>query len=233
MSVLRFPLMVVALLAAVQLPLVGSSSVHAADEPAAASDADLNPDLDHVGEPEHDELVLHGDEAHSEEAMPPILSYDPGAAVVNVLIFLGTFWILAKFVWPVILNGLKAREERIATDLREAQQANQQAEARLAEYEQKVAQAASEAKAMLAEARRDAEASAAKIIEEAKADAQRQADRALADIETAKKVALADIANQTSALAIGVAKQVVGRELKPEDHAELIRNALEQVPSNN
>ena len=45
--------------------------------------------------------------------------------------------------------------------------------------------------------------------------------------------ALAEIAEQTSALAIGVAKQVVGRELRPEDHADLIRNALDQVPSKN
>jgi F-type H+-transporting ATPase subunit b len=30
-----------------------------------------------------------------------------------------------------------------------------------------------------------------------------------------------------------VAKQVVGRELKPEDHADLIRQALDRLPSNN
>lgn len=230
MSVLRFALMAVALFALVFTPVTGAGSALAADEVAGS---DTNPDLDHVGEPEHDELVVHEDEAHSDEAMPPILSYDPGAAVVNLLIFLGTFLILAKFVWPVILGGLKAREEKISSDLQQAQSANQQAEARLAEYEQKVAKAASEAQAVLAEARRDAQANATKIIDEAKADAKRQAERALADIETAKKVALADIANQTSALAIGVAKQVVGRELRPEDHADLIRNALEQVPSKN
>ncbi|WP_372895082.1 F0F1 ATP synthase subunit B [Stieleria sp.] len=180
---------------------------------------------------ESHEGEVHGDGAH--EALPPILSFDPGAAVINLAIFLGTFAVLAKFVWPVILGGLKAREEKIAGDLEQAQASNRKAEATLAEYQKKVQEVANEAQTILADARRDAQANATKIVEEAKADAQRQGERALADIETAKKVALAEIASQTSVLAMGVAKQVVGRELNPEDHAELIKKALEQVPSNN
>ncbi|WP_182867261.1 F0F1 ATP synthase subunit B [Rhodopirellula sp. JC639] len=173
----------------------------------------------------------HDDGAH--EALPPILSFDPGAAVINLAIFLVTFGVLAKFVWPVILGGLKAREEKIAGDLQSAQASSLKAEATLAEYQKKVQEVAGEAQAILAEARRDAQATATKIVDEAKADAQRQSERALADIETAKKVALAEIAGQTSSLAMGVAKQVVGRELKAEDHAELIKRALEEVPSKN
>ena len=172
----------------------------------------------------------HGD--HAEE-LPPILSFDPGSAIANVAIFLGVFAVLAKFVWPVILDGLKAREEKIAGDLQSAQDANVAAAAKLSEYEKKVADVAAEAQTVLADARKDAQANATKIIEEAKADAQRQAERALADIETAKKVALSEIAGQTSSLAMGVAKQVVGRELKADDHADLIRKALDEVPSNN
>ena len=173
----------------------------------------------------------HGDEGHGE--LPPILSFDPGAAVVNLAIFLGTFLILAKLVWPVVLGGLKAREDKIASDLQQAQAANAKAAETLAEYEKKVQDVASEAQGILAEARKDAQVTAAKIVDEAKADAQRQGERALADIETAKKVALSEIADQTSALAMGVAKQVVGRELKADDHADLIKKALDQVPSNN
>lgn len=203
----------------------GVARLASADEAATAATADAEGEHDHEGAG-HEEGEEHA-------AMPPILSFDPGSAVVNLAIFLLTFGILAKFVWPVILGGLQAREEKIRTDLEDAKSANERAEAKLAEYEAKVAEAATEAQAVLAEARRDAEANATKIVDEAKADAKRQADRALADIETAKKVALSEIADQTSAIAMGVAKQVVGRELKADDHADLIRNALDQVPSNN
>ena len=64
-------------------------------------------------------------------------------------------------------------------------------------------------------------------------EAERQRERAVSDIETAKKVAISELAGQTSDMAIQVAKQVVGRELKAEDHAELIRQSLERLPSNN
>jgi F-type H+-transporting ATPase subunit b len=215
MFYLRFALLAVTLLSVLPTTFPAAS---AADEVASTA--------------AHDNSVMEG-EGHGDESMPPILSFDPGAAIANLAIFLGVFAILAKFVWPVILGGLTARENKIASDLESAQQANVKAEAKLSEYESKVQQVASEAQGILSEARRDAEANAVKIIDEAKADAKRQAERALADIETAKKVALADIANQTSAIAMGVAKQVVGRELKAEDHAELIRKALDQVPSKN
>ena len=53
------------------------------------------------------------------------------------------------------------------------------------------------------------------------------------EIDTAKKVAISELAGQTSDMAIQVAKQVVGRELKADDHADLIRKSLERLPSNN
>lgn len=215
MSYLRFALLAVTLLFV--LPATYSAAF-AAEEATVTVEHDV---ADHEGD------------GHGDDTMPPILSFDPGAAAANLAIFLGVFGILAKFVWPVILGGLTARENKIAGDLESAQATNVKAEATLATYEKKVEEVASEAQGILSEARRDAEANAVKIVDEAKADAKRQGERALADIETAKKVALADIAGQTSALAMGVAKQVVGRELKAEDHAELIRKALDQVPSKN
>ena len=235
-----FHLRFLLLAAALTIPFVGSSSfvsaVHAADEHAdeehpegGHTGKDAEKDAD--GEEHHEDGEAHSD--HADHDLPPILSMDPGAAILNILIFLGVFAVLAIFVWPVILGGLEAREQKIASDLEGAQKANADAQALLADYETKLADANTEAQSILAEARRDADANAAKIVDEAKAEAKRQADRALSDIETAKKVALSDIAGQTSSLAMGVAKQVVGRELKADDHADLIRKALDEVPSNN
>lgn len=164
---------------------------------------------------------------------PPLLQFDAGSAIANIAIFLGVFAILSKFVWPVILDGLKARESKIRTDLEAADHANQEAKALLSSYQTKLDEAASQVQSMLAEARKDSEASGQRIIDEAKAEAERQRVRALADIETAKKVAIADLAGQTSDLAMQVARKVVGRELKADDHADLIRQSLDRLPSNN
>ncbi len=165
--------------------------------------------------------------------MPPLLSFDAGSAIANIAIFIGVFAILSKLVWPVILEGLKAREAKIKSDLVSADQANQDAKALLASYQSKLDEAAAKVQVMLADARKDSEAAGQRIVDGAKAEAERQRVRALADIETAKKVAIADLAGQTSDLAMQVARKVVGRELQAGDHGDLIRQSLDRLPSNN
>lgn len=244
----RIPLLAaLALFAFTAVPTVVSAQDDAATEQAdtdaeqaADHDEGDHDDGDHKeghDESDHDSDAKHaGDDGHGghgEHKTPPLLSWDFGSAVCNLAIFLGVFAILSKFVWPVILGGLKAREDKIADDLESAEKANADAKQLLADYQAKVDDAAKQVQTMLADARKDSEAAGQRIVEEAKAEAERQRERAVADIETAKKVALSDLAGQTSDMAINVAKQVVGRELKAEDHAELIRKSLDQLPSNN
>jgi len=200
------------------------------EEPASSTSPDsANADLDDAGHQDHDQA----DHGHDEAGTPPLLQVDFGSAIVNLAIFLGVLAILSKFVWPVILGGLKAREDKIYGDLQSAEKANDDAKKLLTEYQSKLDDAATQVQTMLADARKNAEASGQRIVEEAKAEAGRQRDRVVAEIETAKQVAISELAGQTSDMAISVAKQVVGRELKASDHADLIRKSLNRLPSNN
>lgn len=208
---------------------------------AAAADGDTHGDGEHP-EGDHDAAehggADHGGDSHGgghddPAGTPPLLQVDIGSAICNIAIFLGVLGILSKFVWPAILGGLQAREQKIHGDLEAAEKANQEAKTLLADYQAKLDDAATQVQSMLASARKDAEASAQRIMDAAKEDADRQRERALSEIETAKKVAISELAGQTSDMAIHVAKQVVGRELKADDHAELIRQSLERLPSNN
>lgn len=217
--------------------VLGGSGVLMADDAVADSATEVASEVDH----DHSVDDAHGDDVHGgdhaghgdEAAVPPLLQFDFGSAICNLAIFLGVFAILSKFVWPVILDGLKAREQKIHGDLVAAEKANADAKALLADYQSQLSEASTKVQTMLADARKDAEANGQKIVEEAKAEASRQTERAVADIETAKKVALADLAGQTSDMAMAVAGQVVGRELQAGDHAELIRQSLQRLPSDN
>lgn len=178
--------------------------------------------------------ALGADAAHAEPAgAPPLLQVDVGSAIVNLAIFIGVLAILAKFVWPVILGGLEAREAKIRGELESAHQANQQAKALLVSYDTKISEASNQVQKMLAEAKKASEAERQRMIAEAKAEAETHRRRALADIEQAKKVAISELAGQTSDMALAVARKIVGRELRADDHAELIRQSLERLPSNN
>lgn len=169
----------------------------------------------------------------SDAGMPPLLQFDIGSAVVNIAIFIGVITILAKFVWPVILQGLEARETKIRGDLESAHAANLQARELLASYDTKISEASTQVQKMLADAQKASEAERQRMIADAKVEAETHRQRALADIEQAKKVAISELAGQTSEMALAVARKIVGRELRPDDHAELIRQSLERLPSNN
>lgn len=162
-----------------------------------------------------------------------LLSFDLGSAIWNLVIFLLVLAILSKFVWPSVLEGLTARESKIRSDLEAAQQSHVQAQSLLVEYQKKLDQAAAQVQTMLAEARRDSEANGQRIVDAAKAEAEVQRQRAVADIETAKRVAMAELAGATADMAMNVARSVVGRELRAEDHADLIRQSLDRLPSQN
>ncbi len=205
---------------------------------------------DHVGDPAHGDahtavhrsdlhdgdLVsseLHDGVHHGDTEGPGLLSVDFGSAIWNLIIFLGVLAILSTFVWPQILSGLKAREDKIREDLQSAEAANKTAQANLASYQSQLDDAGTKVSAMIAQARMDAEAAGQRIIDDAKAEAATQRQRALAEIDNAKKVALAELADETSAMAMSVARSVVGRELRAEDHADLIRDAMQRMPSAN
>ncbi|PHQ32161.1 F0F1 ATP synthase subunit B [Rhodopirellula bahusiensis] len=216
--------------------LAAQDEVTVVDARADAADSeDGDHDHDHEGDDHgHDEAAGdehgHGDEDH---AATPLLSFDGGSAIWNLIIFLCVLAILSKFVWPAVLGGLQAREEKIREDLESAEKASAEAKQMLSDYQLKLDEAAGQVQTMLADARRDAEANGQKIVDAAKVEAAAQRERALSDIENAKKVAMAEMAGQTSKLAMQVARSVVGRELSADDHADLIRQSMERLPSQN
>jgi len=78
-------------------------------------------------------LAADGEGADPKEQMMPVW----GSALFNLLMFLALFFVLAKFVWPKILEGIQAREAKIRSDLEHAEQAARQAEETLKEFARK------------------------------------------------------------------------------------------------
>ena len=161
------------------------------------------------------------------------LSFDPDLALFTGLVFFLLLLVLWKFAWGPILAGLAAREDGIAANIDQAQQDAEAAAAKLQEYEAQLTAAAEEARTIMAKAQVDAQAAADAIVAEATEAAQRQRDRAVADIETAKNVALGEVAEKSVDIALGLAGNIVRRQLTAEEHSELIRETLDKFPSNN
>ncbi|MBM4088862.1 MAG: F0F1 ATP synthase subunit B [Planctomycetes bacterium] len=169
---------------------------------------------------------------HGSAAANP-LTWDPDLAVFTAIVFLVLLAVLGKFAWRPLIAGLDQRERSIHAMVDEAKRGREEAALRLQLYEQQLAGVAAEAEAMVHQARREASAAGELLLAEARQQADRERQLALADIESAKNTAVREVASQSAHLAFALAGKIVQRELKPEDHAALVRESLEQLPSNN
>lgn len=170
------------------------------------------------------------EEAHGAgEAAPNLFSGDAGVAIWTVLIFLLVVFILGKYAWKPLLSSLQAREDFIRDSLQKAREEREQAERRLAEYEEKLAAARAEATALVEEGRRDAEAVKAKIEATAREEGDKLMARARREIELARDQAVKDLHTTSARLATDLATKVLEREIRPEDHERLLAESLREL----
>ncbi len=169
--------------------------------------------------------------------MIPFIASESASPVDVQLLTLGTtivvfviFLLLAmKFVWPHILTGLDQREAKLRDDLESAEEARAQAKAALADYEQELSKARSEASEMIAKARQDAKAAAEELRANNTRELAEMKNAATADINAAKKAAIGELHSQASDLAVAIASRILDREISAEDQQALISESLAEM----
>ena len=175
----------------------------------------------HDGDGDH-----HDDHAHhAGPASNHPLSIDPDLAIATLIIFVVLLVVLQKFAWGPILEGLAKRENGIADDIKAAAARREEAEKMLNEYQSQLERAGAEVRAMLDGAKREAESMKQSILEEAGKAAAAEKDRATTEILAAKDAAITEIAGESVNIAFRVASGALQREVKPEDHQQLIAEA--------
>jgi len=161
------------------------------------------------------------------EAQPSLFAGDLGNSVWTILIFVLVLVILGKYAWGPILSTLQTRESFIHEALAKAKADRDAAEARLKQYEERLAGARAEATAIVDEGRRDAEVVKRKIEAAAKVEADKMIDRARREIQIATVTATRELYDLSARLATDMAARVIGRELSAKDHERLIAEAID------
>jgi F-type H+-transporting ATPase subunit b len=209
---------------------VAQDAGESAPSDAASADADAGEADSEADGAGHEYDLSHVNGTAALDA-PEQFKYD--MAIYTFIVFVLLLLILMKFAWRPIIVGLQKREDKIAKQIEEAHLANDRANQTLQEYQAKLDAAAEEVRGLIAEGRREAEASRDKILSEAQEAAQRERERALSEIGAAKNQALSEIAATHVDHAFALARQVVRKEITPDEHAQLIRESLDRFPSNN
>ena len=165
--------------------------------------------------------------------MHPLLKPEFGLLMWTLVAFLIVFFILKKYAWPAITNGLKQREQGIADALSTAERVKAEMAQMKSEHEALLAQAREERAQILKEARETKE----KIISESKEAAKTEAAKIITEtqaaIETQKMAALIDVKNQVGKMVIEVSEQILKRELKNKaDQEAHIKGLVSDVKLN-
>jgi F-type H+-transporting ATPase subunit b len=131
-------------------------------------------------------------------------------------------WFCMKYIWPVLINAIEARQREIADGLAAAEKGK----ASLADAETEIARiigaARDQAKGILDQAQIRAD----EIVEAARGEGEAEKKRLLAsgrdELEVEINQARDELRGQVAAIAVAGAEQILAREIKPETHRELL-----------
>jgi F-type H+-transporting ATPase subunit b len=159
------------------------------------------------------------------------IRYDLG--IYTLIVFGILMFVLAKFAWPHIREGLEKREVNIRSALDQAKQSQVDATALLASAKKQLDEGAAQVKAMLDEARRDADVVRAGEREAAARDIATEKDRAKREIAAEKDAILKDVYDQSVKLAALMSEKALRRSVSADDHRRLLDESLAELRSAN
>ena len=148
------------------------------------------------------------------------------AQICNLMIQLVIF---KKFLLKPIKQVIADRKAKADSEIADAQKLRTEAETMKAEYEQNLQNARTEANQIVATAQKTATARSEEIVGEARAQAAALKQKAEADIAQERKKAVNEVKDEIGGIAMEIASKVVEREIREEDHRDLIDEFIKNV----
>ncbi len=160
---------------------------------------------------------------HGEETKDALLDPESwGLVFWTGVTFIVVLFVLKKYAWGPILEGLDKRERTIADAIAAAQKDRAEALKVLDEHKKKLEGVQDESQKILNVAAADAK----RIVEDAQAKSAQEAEatrqRALHDIELAKQKAVSEIQLKSVDLAFHLAEKVLGSEVDRAKQKRLV-----------
>ena len=154
---------------------------------------------------------------------------NPWTMLFAWLNFLILYLFLKKLAFVPLKKMIDSRQKEIDDMYSEAEVSRTDAENMKTEYEKKLSKAHDESEAILKDAQRRALLREEEILKEANDEAARTLKRAEEQIELEKRNALNQVKNEVSEMAISIASAVIERDVKADEHSDLIDNFINSM----
>jgi F-type H+-transporting ATPase subunit b len=156
-----------------------------------------------------------------------------GTVIVELITFLIMLAILARYVYPEIVRLAEARQQAVAQQLREADQARAEAEQRLKEAGAKLEDARKTAQGVIDAATKSGEQLRQELKQKAEEESKRTIETARKEIEAERERAVQSVRSEVANLVVAATEKVIGETLDDAKHKHLIDRAIAEVASGN
>ena len=157
------------------------------------------------------------------------ISIAPWTIIFQILNLLLLMVLFKKYLFKPVTEILEKRQAEIEGHYQEAQQAETDAKAMKADYENKMAGARQEADRVIKTATESANAMSASIVEDARTQADQLKRRAQTEIDLERRRAFDEVKGELSGIALDIASQVIEREVNEKDHEAFINEFIKNV----
>lgn len=154
-----------------------------------------------------------------------------GSLLVQVLNFVILLLVLHRVLYKPLVGALEGRSSAIRQQLAEAQQAREDAQRQLADFEARLREAQAEAQQARERAQREAAETRERLTAEARQEAARLVQTAQAQIAQEVRRARAELRAEVGALSVQIAERLIRKSLRDEDHQRLVQDALARLES--
>jgi len=162
-----------------------------------------------------------------------LVTPDIGLIFWQTITFLIVFFLLAKFAWKPITDGLSERENTIAEALDTARKTKEEMVKLKAENERILGEARQERDKILREAQVSANAMITEAKDKANAEGLRLIENARLAINGEKQAAIAEIKNKAADLSIEIAEKLLKRQLSDNNNQrELVNEYIKEAKFN-
>ena len=149
--------------------------------------------------------------------------------VIQGVVFFLVAWLVMRFAWPALMNAIEERQKKIAAGLEAASKSQHD----LDEAEKRAREIIREARDRAAQIVDQAGRRSNEIVEEAKGTATGEAERIVAQAreEATRESTRAreGLSREVGKLAVEGASRLLGREIDPRTHAELLDKLAAEI----
>lgn len=153
----------------------------------------------------------------------------PWTFIIQIINLFIQVFLIKKFLFKPINEILEKRKNLADKTIREAREAQSEADSLKEQYESSLTNAHAEAAQIVSEAQKEAQAKADTLVREAQEEVAGIKARAAADIEQEKKKAINEAKDEIGGLAMDIAGKVVEKEINEADHKKLIDDFIGKV----